>query len=74
MSSKVARSTAPAAVASRPAAGLADETAEQVKQERLRRLQALIQAQAQAISMQTADFERAYRAILARENPIFEGN
>ncbi len=33
-----------------PAAGLADETPEQVKLERLRRLQALIQAQAQAIS------------------------
>ncbi len=32
------------------------------------------EAQAQAICMQTADFERAYRAFVAREKPIFEGN
>ena len=28
------------------------------------------EAQAQAICMQTADFERAYRAFVAREKPI----
>jgi enoyl-CoA hydratase/carnithine racemase len=32
------------------------------------------EAQAQAICMQTADFERAYRAFVARETPVFEGN
>jgi len=32
------------------------------------------EAQAQAICMQTADFERAYRAFLAKERPVFEGN
>jgi enoyl-CoA hydratase/carnithine racemase len=32
------------------------------------------EAQAQAICMQTRDFERAYRAFLAKERPIFEGN
>ncbi len=32
------------------------------------------EAQAQAICMQTADFERAYRAFVAREKPVFEGN
>ena len=32
------------------------------------------EAQAQAICMQTADFERAYRAFAAREKPVFEGN
>jgi enoyl-CoA hydratase/carnithine racemase len=32
------------------------------------------EAQAQAICMQTGDFERAYRAFLAREKPVFEGN
>ena len=32
------------------------------------------EAQAQAICMQTADFERAYRAFVVREKPIFEGN
>ncbi len=32
------------------------------------------EAQAQAICMQTADFERAYRAFIARERPVFEGN
>jgi enoyl-CoA hydratase/carnithine racemase len=32
------------------------------------------EAQAQAICMQTADFERAYRAFVARERPVFEGN
>ena len=32
------------------------------------------EAQAQAICMQTRDFERAYRAFAARETPRFEGN
>lgn len=32
------------------------------------------EAQAQAICMQTADFERAYRAFVAKEKPVFEGN
>ena len=32
------------------------------------------EAQAQAICMQTADFERAYHAFVAKENPVFEGN
>jgi enoyl-CoA hydratase/carnithine racemase len=32
------------------------------------------EAQAQAICMQTQDFERAYRAFLAKERPVFEGN
>jgi enoyl-CoA hydratase/carnithine racemase len=32
------------------------------------------EAQAQAICMQTADFERAYRAFVARQKPEFEGN
>ncbi len=32
------------------------------------------EAQAQAICMQTADFERAYKAFVAKERPVFEGN
>jgi enoyl-CoA hydratase/carnithine racemase len=32
------------------------------------------EAQAQAICMQTRDFERAYRAFVAKERPIFEGD
>ncbi|WP_027165978.1 enoyl-CoA hydratase family protein [Mesorhizobium sp. WSM3224] len=32
------------------------------------------EAQAQAICMQTGDFERAYKAFLAKEKPVFEGN
>jgi len=32
------------------------------------------EAQAQAICMQTKDFERAYRAFVAKEKPTFEGN
>jgi enoyl-CoA hydratase/carnithine racemase len=31
------------------------------------------EAQAQAICMQTRDFERAYRAFVAREKPVFQG-
>lgn len=32
------------------------------------------EAQAQAICMQTSDFERAYKAFAAKEKPVFEGN
>lgn len=32
------------------------------------------EAQAQAICMQTKDFERAYHAFVAREKPVFEGD
>jgi len=32
------------------------------------------EAQAQAICMQTKDFERAYRAFVAKEKPVFEGD
>ena len=32
------------------------------------------EAQAQAICMQTQDFERAYRAFVGKERPVFEGN
>ena len=32
------------------------------------------EAQAQAICMQTEDFRRAYRAFVAKDNPVFEGN
>ncbi len=32
------------------------------------------EAQAQAICMQTRDFERAYRAFAAKEKPVFEGD
>ena len=32
------------------------------------------EAQAQAICMQTRDFERAYRAFVAKEKPIFAGD
>jgi len=32
------------------------------------------EAQAQAICMQTKDFERAYNAFVAKQQPVFEGN
>jgi hypothetical protein len=32
------------------------------------------EAQAQAICMQSEDFERAYRAFVAKQKPVFEGN
>jgi len=32
------------------------------------------EAQAQAICMQTRDFERAYKAFVAKDKPVFEGN
>jgi enoyl-CoA hydratase/carnithine racemase len=32
------------------------------------------EAEAQAICMQTEDFRRAYRAFVAKQRPVFEGN
>ena len=32
------------------------------------------EAQAQAICMQTKDYERAYEAFVAKKKPVFEGN
>ena len=32
------------------------------------------EAQAQAICMQTKDFERAYQAFVAKEKPVFQGD
>jgi enoyl-CoA hydratase/carnithine racemase len=32
------------------------------------------EAQAQAICMQTKDYERAYEAFVAKQKPVFEGN
>jgi enoyl-CoA hydratase/carnithine racemase len=32
------------------------------------------EAQAQAICMQTRDFERAYQAFAAKQKPVFEGD
>ena len=32
------------------------------------------EAQAQAICMQTKDYGRAYRAFVAKQKPVFEGN
>jgi enoyl-CoA hydratase/carnithine racemase len=32
------------------------------------------EAQAQAICMQTRDFERAYQAFVKKEKPVFEGD
>ena len=32
------------------------------------------EAQAQAICMQTKDFERAYKAFAAKQKPVFEGD
>ena len=32
------------------------------------------EAQAQAICMQSADFERAYHAFVAKQKPVFEGD
>jgi enoyl-CoA hydratase/carnithine racemase len=33
-----------------------------------------MEAQAQAICMQTEDFHRAYHAFAAKQQPVFEGN
>ena len=32
------------------------------------------EAEAQAICMQTEDFQRAYEAFAAKQKPVFEGN
>jgi enoyl-CoA hydratase/carnithine racemase len=32
------------------------------------------EAQAQALMMKTRDFERAYRAFVAKKQPVFEGD
>ena len=32
------------------------------------------EAQAQAICMQTKDYERAYEAFVAKQKPVFQGN
>ena len=32
------------------------------------------EAQAQAICMQTKDYERAYKAFVAKQRPVFEGD
>ncbi|MGA7958206.1 MAG: enoyl-CoA hydratase-related protein, partial [Xanthobacteraceae bacterium] len=32
------------------------------------------EAQAQALCMQTKDFERAYRSFIAKQKPVFEGD
>jgi len=32
------------------------------------------EAQAQAICMQTKDYERAYKAFVAKQKPVFEGD
>jgi hypothetical protein len=37
-------------------------------------LDQIIEAEAQAICMQTKDFERAYRAFVAKQKRVFEGN
>jgi len=51
-------------------------TKTQLNQEWSMSLDQLIEAeaQAQAICMQTEDFERAYRAFVAKQKPVFEGN
>src|SRR3974377_232636 len=51
-------------------------TKTQLNQEWSMSLDQLIEAeaQAQAICMQTEDFERAYRAFVAKQRPVFEGN
>jgi enoyl-CoA hydratase/carnithine racemase len=33
-----------------------------------------MEAQAQAVCMQTRDFQRAYEAFAAKKKPVFEGN
>jgi enoyl-CoA hydratase/carnithine racemase len=51
-------------------------TRTQLNQEWSMSLDQLIEAeaQAQAICMQSKDFERAYRAFVAKQKPVFEGN
>jgi hypothetical protein len=33
-----------------------------------------MEAQAQAVCMETQDFRRAYEAFVAKKKPVFEGN
>ena len=33
-----------------------------------------VEAEAQAVCMQTEDFKRAYDAFVAKQKPVFEGN
>ena len=72
--SKPTRSTWPRRIASGPtfAHGI---TKTQLNQEWSMGLDQAIEAeaQAQAICMQTRDFERAYRAFVAKQKPVFEG-
>jgi enoyl-CoA hydratase/carnithine racemase len=51
-------------------------TKTQLNQEWSMSLEAAIEseAQAQAICMQTEDFRRAYKAFVAKEKPVFEGD
>ena len=51
-------------------------TKTQLNQEWSMSLEAAIEseAQAQALCMQTEDFRRAYKAFVAKEKPVFEGN
>jgi enoyl-CoA hydratase/carnithine racemase len=51
-------------------------TKTQLNQEWAMNLDQIIEAeaQAQAICMQTKDFERAYRAFVAKQKPVFEGD
>ena len=51
-------------------------TKTQLNQEWSMSLEAAIEseAQAQALCMQTEDFRRAYKAFIAKEKPVFEGN
>ena len=49
-------------------------TKTQLNQEWSMGLEQAIEAEAQAICMQTEDFARAYRAFVAKQKPVFEGN
>ena len=49
-------------------------TKTQLNQEWSMSLDQIIEAEAQAICMQTKDFERAYPAFVAKQKPVFEGN
>lgn len=49
-------------------------TKTQLNQEWSMSLEQAIEAEAQAICMQTTDFERAYKAFVAKEKSVFEGN
>ena len=40
----------------------------------MRRTSSMIEAEAQAIGMQTKDYERAYEAFVAKKKAVFQGN